>query len=192
MSKVTFDGPNKLILVNTGITELAVKEDLYGAWKDWVVTGDNVKFAHAFSAVGGDPISGAVSLGSTFFLENGWRIRPYSGNHTLTVAGNLYTREGVSPFVQVVGSYNVLVNMATSNLIDTVSTAGGGGLTTTQAGQLETAALASATARKLAGNRAVATPQVDGSKVIVIYDDDGVTPLTSISISGDGNTRNVV
>lgn len=192
MAKVTFDGPNKLILVDTGITELDVKEDLYTAWKDWVAVADNAKFAQAISAIGGDPISGVVSLGSTFFLENGWRIRPYSGNHTLTVSGNLYTREGVSPFVSALGTYNVMVNMARSNLIDTVSTAGGSGLTTTQATQLETAANGSALARKLAGNKAVITPQDDGSKVIVVYDDDGTTPVHTMTISSDGNVRSVV
>lgn len=192
MAKVTFDGPNKLILVDTGITELDVKEDLYTAWKDWAATDDNVKFAQAISAIGGDPISGVVLLGSTFFLENGWRIRPYSGNHTLTVSGNLYTREGVSPFVSALGTYNVMVNMARSNLIDTVSTAGGSGLTTTQATQLETAANDSVLARKLAGNKAVITPQDDGSKVIVVYDDDGTTPVHTMTISSDGNVRSVV
>lgn len=191
MAKVTFDGSAKLILVDTGVTALDVQVDLYGAWKEWVATSDNAKFLPALTAIGGDPISGAVSLGSTFFLENGWRIRPYSGNHTLTVEGNLYTREGVSPFVAAVGSYNVMVNMTTSNLINTVSTAGGGGLTTTQAGQLETAALASATARKLAGNRAVIATQGDGSQVITVYDDDGTTPITVMTISADGKTRGV-
>ncbi len=129
MAKVTFDGDNKIIIVNTGETSISVDTDIYSDWKNWVLQSDNIKYPIALSAIGGDPIGGARYLGSTFFLENGWKLRPYEGNHTLTVSGNLYTRDGSSPFIQTVGSYNVLISMQVSNLIDTVSTSGGGGST---------------------------------------------------------------
>lgn len=94
-------------------------------WEEWLLQDDNIKYAMAISAIGGDPIGGARYLGSTFFLENGWKLRPYEGNHVLTIVGNLYTRDESSPFVQTVGSYNVLISMQVSNLIDTVATGGG-------------------------------------------------------------------
>ena len=33
--KVTFDGPNKLILINHGEVSIDVKEDIYSGWKEW-------------------------------------------------------------------------------------------------------------------------------------------------------------
>ena len=125
MAKVTFDGDNKLIIVNNGETSLRVDVDIYSDWKKWLLQSDNIKYPIALSAIGGDPIGGERYLGSTFFLENGWKLRPFEGNHSLTVTGNLYTRDGSSPFVQTLGSYNVLISMQVSNLIDTVSTSGG-------------------------------------------------------------------
>lgn len=127
MAKVTFDGENKLIIVDNLITELDVRVDIYSDWKEWLLIGDNIKFSQALSAIGGDPIATGVYVGTTYFLENGWRIRPYEGTHQLTIVGNLYTREsGQSPVIPTLGNYNVLVNMFRSNLVDTISTGGGG------------------------------------------------------------------
>lgn len=124
MAKVTFDGSNRLIIVNYGITSLDVKVDLYSDWKEWVLLSDNSKYPTAMTAVGGDPLAGSQYLGTTYFLENGWKIRPYEDNHSLEVSGNLYARDGSSPFVQTLGSYNVLITLKTSNLVDTVNLAG--------------------------------------------------------------------
>jgi hypothetical protein len=130
MAKVTFNGPAKLIIVDLGITEIDVKVDLYSDWKEWAIVGDNSKYPIALSAIGGDPIGGGRFLGSTFFLENGWKIRPYEGDHTLVVTGNLYARDGSSPFVNTVGDFNVLINSTTSNIVDTIATGGAAGAPT--------------------------------------------------------------
>lgn len=127
MAKVTFDGVQKLIIIDTGITELDVKTDLYSDWKEWVLTDDNSKYLVALSAIGGDPISDTRSLGTTFFLENGWRIRPFEGSHTLTINGNIFTRTGDAVTIPTLGTYNVNVNLSTSNLIDTINTNGSSG-----------------------------------------------------------------
>ena len=55
MAKVTFDGPNKLIIVNPGIVELDVQVDIYSDWKEWAATGDNLKYPPALRTIGGDP-----------------------------------------------------------------------------------------------------------------------------------------
>ena len=125
MAKVIFDGIQKLIIVNNNITELDVKIDIYSEWKEWVLLGDNSKYLAALSVIGGDPISATRFVGSTFFLENDWKIRPYEGSHTLTISGNIFTRSGDPITVPTLGNYNVLINLSTSNLVDTVSTSGG-------------------------------------------------------------------
>lgn len=120
---VSFNGDTKTITVNTGIIYIGVKE-LYSWWKEWSIENNNLKYLPAMRGVGGDPTILGQSLGSTFFLINGWRIRPFEGNHILIINGNLYTEDGSSPFLSTLGNYNVLINMTTSNIIDKVNVSG--------------------------------------------------------------------
>jgi hypothetical protein len=118
--KVTFDGVNKLILVNEGVTSLDVKVDIYGGWKEWLKDPNHVTaiYARAISYLGGDPITASTSVGITYFLENGWRIKPYLGDYVLDISGNLYTREpGANPIVPTSG---VSTSLTRSNLVDFV------------------------------------------------------------------------
>ena len=126
---VTFNGVSKLIIADTGTTELTTIE-IYSAWKEWVLLSDNSKYEQAFTGLGGDPLPGARYLGTTLFLENGWKIRPQEADHVLTISGNLYSRDGTSAFVSTLGSYNVLINLSTSNIVDTVATGGSSGSVT--------------------------------------------------------------
>lgn len=120
---ISFDGENKLAILSNGTTSLTVV-DLWSRWVDWFSTDDNSKFPLAMSQIGGDEIGGGKFLGVTFFLENGWKIRPYEGDHLLTITGNLFSRDTSQVTTSTLGDYNVLVNMSTSNLVDTVSTSG--------------------------------------------------------------------
>ena len=119
----TFDGPNKLIILNAGTTYVSIRE-MYSSWKEWVVAG-NAQFLPAISYIGSDPVPGGT-LGTTYFLENGWKIRPQEANHTLTVVGNLYSRDGSDAFVNTIGTWNVRIVSVISTLVETVSTSGSG------------------------------------------------------------------
>jgi hypothetical protein len=129
MAKVTFDGPNKLIIVNNGETSLDVAIDLYSDWKEWMVLVDNAKYPIAMRTVGGDPTSGGKSVAPYFFLSNGWKIRPYEGSHTLTLDGNLFTDEpgiyGYNLFVSTLGSYAVLTAVNLTSDAVGITTEGG-------------------------------------------------------------------
>jgi len=116
-SKVTFDGENKLVLVNPGVTDLNIKDDVYSNWKEWEGVYDYMKYEQAFRAVGGDPLPSGDNLGATFFLMNGWKMRTWEGSHTLDVVGNIYTESGQPVFVPTLGDWNILVNSTVSNLI---------------------------------------------------------------------------
>jgi hypothetical protein len=138
---ITFDGTTKVITLTSGTTSLDVV-DLYSRWKDWVNLG-NANYLPAFESVGGNPID--VSSGTAVplyaFLLNGWRVRPQSANHTLNVSsGVLLVAEGGDPFVNPVGSYVVRINYQQPVQAITVSTGGGGGLTTEQNDKLTKAA----------------------------------------------------
>ena len=191
---VTFDGAAKLIIIDFGITEIDVERDLYSAWKRWVVLGDNAKWPVAMRTVGGDPLSETKALGATFFLLNGWRIRPHEADHWLTVSGNLYTDPaGSSPFVPVVGLYTVTISMVVSNLSDTEQT-GISGLTTEESAALieaksaaETASSAAELTRKLFDADEFLTEDATENWTL-IDSDDGVTVLrTRTVLDKDGN-----
>ena len=122
--KVVWDGRNKIIYVNEGVTVLDVKIDIYSAWKEWALSSPEepktAVWPEAISAIGGEPLNDTLNVGSTFFLENGWRIQPFASKtpYILTVNGNIYTREaGGNPFLFAEG---VSVNLTRSNLVDQV------------------------------------------------------------------------
>jgi hypothetical protein len=120
--KVTFDGINKIIIVNEGVTELDFREDVYSAWKEWLLDPNqtNIGYEEAISAIGGDPLPGNRQLGTTYFLENGWRMRTWEGDHELTVTGNVFTRTGVSLFVPTLNPWTITINLNTATLVETI------------------------------------------------------------------------
>jgi hypothetical protein len=99
--KVSFDGPNKLIHVLPGVGSLDVKADIYSRWKDWIMVTDNAKYLQALRTTGGDPTnpSNTEFAPRYYFLTNGWRVKV--DGLTVIVQLNLYTDEGVSPFIVV-------------------------------------------------------------------------------------------
>ena len=122
--KVTFDGINKLILVNEGETTLDIQTDVYGGWKEWLLQRDNIKYEKAITTLGGDPITESTFIGDTYFLENGWRIQPWSSfnGYILDVVGNIYTREaGGNP---VNPTPNVSVLLTRANITETAIVGG--------------------------------------------------------------------
>lgn len=180
---VTFDGPNKLIICDSGTTTISVA-DVYSRWKDWVATSDNSKYLDAFRVVGGDPIDAGAGtyVTSYFFLTNGWRVRPQESNHTLKVTtGVLLVDGGGDPFVDTVGSFRVRVQYNQPVRAETVATAG---TTTEIAAAVWTHATAVLVA-KILRNKKITDP-VTG--LMTVFDDDGTTPFLTASIYESTNT----
>ena len=124
----TFDGPNRIITLAVGETEVAVKA-IYSDWKRWASTGDNLKFPPAFRVVGGDPLGGGVFLAGYYFLNNvaGWRIRPAAADQLTVLSGNLYAEDpGVALFASVAGDFSSTVALTRANASEAVSTSGSG------------------------------------------------------------------
>jgi hypothetical protein len=119
--KVTFDGVNKIIQVENGVTELIFDTDVYAVWKKWAV--NNLNFSQAMTKLGGETIvPNQVFIAYTFQLLNGWKIRPYEGQHILQIKSNVFSADGTLPYTLPNG-FDVLVNIEN----DTA-----GGLTTLQ------------------------------------------------------------
>jgi len=135
--KVTFDGINKLILVNPGETSLDVQVDLYSDWKEWAQTDTNMKYLSPWSIVGGEPTIEGQRLDVTYFLINGWKIKPYSGTYDLTIDGNIFDVDGgsikVPADVNRFEPNNITINTNTSVIvrrIETSSSGSSGGIVT--------------------------------------------------------------
>lgn len=94
--KVTFDGLNKLIIVNEATVELDIKTDVYSAWKEWVSVRDHGKFLPAIRSVGGDPVGGGSFSGDIYFLQNGWKFVVDLNKNRIT--GVLYSDDFDTPY----------------------------------------------------------------------------------------------
>lgn len=117
---ISFDGPNKRIILSTGTTVLSVT-DLWSRWVDWLAIGDNSKYAEAMRQVGGDIDAIPIYL----FLLNGWRIVPQAANHTLVVTnGVLYVEGGGDPFVDPDGTWSIRISYQTPGIAIGYATGG--------------------------------------------------------------------
>ncbi len=125
MAQVVFDGNNKVILVEAGVKFIDVQRDIYSEWKRWIVHPQNKKFTRAIRVVGGDSLP-VDNLGSTFFLMNGWKIKPYEGDHRLTIDGNIYAMDGSDIIKDTDGNFKVSIMMTVSNIINKVLPTSGG------------------------------------------------------------------
>jgi len=127
---VTFDAANKRIVVNPGVTSVTAQA-LYSRWKEWAQA--NSQYDAAFRVVGGDPIGGGLFVASYFFLINGWRVRPFEGNHTLVIDGNLVVVDGGGvPVVPTLGSFNVSTQFTVPVQAQGIATSGSTGPTEAQ------------------------------------------------------------
>ena len=124
--KVTFDGENKLVIVNADVSTISVKEDIYSNWKEWFQVRDNSKFLAAIRVSGGDPIGGGAYTGDVYFMINGWRIVV---DHSCVIDGVIYSDDFPSPFVPITGTQ--LVTNKVSSLVSTVTTGGATDVPTT-------------------------------------------------------------
>jgi hypothetical protein len=114
--KVTFDGENKLIIINPGETDINVKRDIYSSWKEWIQLRDYLKWIAACRTVGGDPTTAGQFLGATFFTINGWRIQLSEGT---IIDGNLFSDDFDTPYITLPGV--VIAFSKVSNLIDQIA-----------------------------------------------------------------------
>ena len=126
---VDYNTDKRIIYVTTAptleggdwVVNLDVKIDLYSDSKeDWLTNDALNKFEFPIRSVGGDDLPGEKSLGATFFLDSGWKLRPYEGDHVFKVDGNFYSEDGTSPFVTTSGVYNIMIINTVSSLVDSI------------------------------------------------------------------------
>ena len=135
--KVTFDGVNRLILINPGETGIDMQRDVYSAWKEWASIYNNLRYYKPLDVIGGDPTTPGQFLDATYFLINDWKFKPYPGNYNLNIVGNVY--EPVSGDIKIPADIvsgeanNITINLNTSNIVRRIDgSTSGSGLTLAQ------------------------------------------------------------
>ena len=119
--KVTFDGVNKIIQVQPGITELFFDTDVYAVWKTWA--SSNLNYLQAIQKYGGETlIPNQLFISYAFIMLNGWKIRPDPVQNILTIKSNVFASDGSNIYILPVGP-DIIVNVEVESA---------GGLTTAQ------------------------------------------------------------
>lgn len=118
MEKLIFDGPNKRISLESGITSFSVKNDLYSGWKRWASLSDNTKYLPAIRTIGGDAVGGGLYAGDIYFLMNGWQIYI---DQNIKVIGTLYHDDPIDTYIILSGGG---VTASVSNLAYAYNTTG--------------------------------------------------------------------
>lgn len=199
--RVMFDGPTKTIWILEGITELYVKTHLYSDWKEWVALYDNSKYLQAFETEGGRPISATERLGDSYLLINDWVIRQRDASTPVDIIGNLYAYDlngdPKDPYsTDPDGGRSI--NSTVSNIVNTVVQAvpGPPSLTDEEAFILRMAYEEARRARAMQTNKVAITTVGSGATqvdTINVYDDDGVTLLYTLTVTGeDADNREIV
>jgi hypothetical protein len=178
MAKGTFDGANRLFIIDSGVTSLDVQIDLYSDWKEWVSQGTNSRFAPMFRTVGGDPTSADQAVGRYFFLLNGWKIRPQEANHTMTIVGNMRVDGGIGiPFVPTLGDFNIIITQEFSNQAVQVFS-GSGGFSPTYQEMLSRINLV------IRGKANFITPAEGARRIQFLDEDDNIIETHDINSAG--------
>ena len=211
--KVTFDGVNKLIIINPDETNISVKRDLYSSWKEWIRLEENAKFLSAIRVSGGDPVGGGEFTGDVYFMINNWRVYI---DHSCLIDGVLYSDDYSTPYIQVMDT-NIVTNKV-SSLVSTVETdvvtVGGNVLSVAETAQaVWNANLSVYTSPGTAGNivneieltsseilniagivlkyQANRTKIDKVAKTLTVYDDNGTTPIKVFDLKDSTGTPSI-
>lgn len=115
MADALFDGINKFITL-PGIGDFDAQVNLYSAWKEWVVLGDNSKYLPAFDTTGGDQVGADQEIAPYFFCRNdlGWRIKMPAANGEIVLAGNLFPRDPSTPLFLATAGFDAFLRLEVS------------------------------------------------------------------------------
>lgn len=107
-----FDGANKLITINSGVTSFDA-QDMYSEWKNWVLANPiNAAWLPAFRTVGGDSLTPGIKAGAYYFIANnyGWRIKPPEEDCNIVITGNLAPEDSAQDiFIPTTGAYTAAI-----------------------------------------------------------------------------------
>lgn len=93
--KVSFNGRTREIVVNSDVTTLDIRDELYSAWVRWFERQENRAYLPAMRFTGLDPIPGGFT-GDSYFLVNGWKL--LYDPRVVAVTGVLFSDNFSTPY----------------------------------------------------------------------------------------------
>lgn len=115
---ITFDGPNREVVLDSGTTLYSAAE-IYSRWKDWFHSGNSGIAPVAFRAIGGDDLGGGSFVPAFIFLRDdlGWSIREPEADIDITINGNLLPQTpGATIFQRPTGGFSPTVIVSRENV----------------------------------------------------------------------------
>lgn len=95
---IEFDAVNKYIKITSPTKELTALE-IYSSAMDWCDELANIQYYPPMKAVGKAPLGGGVYSDSIFILQDGWKIKPWSGDYQLIIRGTVITDDETARIV---------------------------------------------------------------------------------------------
>lgn len=140
-AKITFDADEREFIVTQapvdGVIEIDVQVDLYSDGKeDWISDAALNPMKFPINPVGGDQFGLVGTVGKWWIVEHGWKFKPYEGDHTFRIVGNIATSAGWELVLDTIGSFRVRIENEVSTLVEVVQSATSG-LTATESLQLQ-------------------------------------------------------
>lgn len=89
---ITFDSLNKWILL-PNVTSITAQE-IYNAAMDWADEQEAMDNTPPMHSTGFAPLGGGSYSDKIFILNDGWKLKPYSGTYILTIIGTVITDDG--------------------------------------------------------------------------------------------------
>lgn len=121
-AKITFDADvREFICVGppvNGVIVIDIQVDLYSDGKeDWITDATLSGMNFPITPIGGDAF-GSIIIGDSYLITDGWTFRPFEGDHTLQLAGNIGTDDGRELVEDTVGSFRVRVENIVSAIVE--------------------------------------------------------------------------
>lgn len=129
--KVVIDSLNGIITMSDVFETISIQE-IYTGWKDWYKLKDN-SFAWVSGTtleyLGGNTISGSISIPYYLFIPSAWFLRPYDSSYTLSVTNGILVRTGGGSeiFIDTESPNNVRINYQQPVQAIVVATGGSSG-----------------------------------------------------------------
>ena len=181
---VTFDPINKLVLLPDLSPDYTITaQSIYNDTMDWCDNQEAMDNEPPMRSSGYANLGGGVYSDKIFILQKGWKLKPYSGTYTLTVTGTIIALDdNGDPYDRTVspdsGTIIWVFQVTSQGIISVV----GSGVTQQDKVDIKDLVVGSdeiQLIKKLEANNC----EIKDNQLI-IYDDNGVTPIRTFDLSG--------
>lgn len=178
-----FDPANKYIKLADLNTIKA--QDIYNEAKQWEASNQGMVHPCPLMSTGYAPLGGGAYTDKIFMLTNGWKLKPYSGTYILTILGTIITDDESPRIVPPdSGQVQVVFQVVSQGIIAAP-------VVTDQDKQDIANLVWQHTTGLNLSNRVFLLKKIETNRwriannQLIIYDDDGTTPLKVFNLSGE-------